>query len=110
MPNRKATTFNEYCKIALNEFNLKFIKTLTVDGGKEFSRYSNLEFVLKVDVHFADPYIFWKRGTNENTNALIREFSPKKFDFYTITQKEVDIVEGYLNNRPRKCLGYKASL
>ena len=110
MPNRKATTFNEHCKIALTEFDSKFIKTLTVDRGKEFAGYADLESDLKVNVYFADPYSSWQRGTNENTNGLIREFFPKKFDFSTITQKEVDIVEWYLNNRPRKCLGYKTPL
>ena len=110
MPNRKATTFNEHCKIALNEFNSKFIKTLTVNRGKEFTGYTDLESTLKVDVYFANPYSSWQRGRNENTNGLIREFFSKKFDFSTITQKEVDIVEWYLNNRPRKYLGYKTPL
>lgn len=59
MPNRKATTFNEHCKIALNEFDSKLIKTLTVDRGKEFAGYAYLESDLKVKVHFADPYSSW---------------------------------------------------
>lgn len=110
MPNRKAITFNEHCKITLNEFDSKSLKIFTLDRGKEFADYVYLESNLKVNVYFADPYSSWKRGTNENTNRLIREFFPKKFDFSTITQKEVDIVEGYLNNRLRKCLGYKPPL
>lgn len=110
MPNRKAITFNEHFKIALNEFESKFLKTLTVDRGKEFAGYVDLESDLKVNVYFADHYSSWQRGTNENTNGLIREFFSKKFDFSTITQKEVDIVKCYLNNRPRKCLGYKTPL
>jgi transposase, IS30 family len=110
MPNRKSSTFNKYCKLALKPLGSNFIKTLTVDRGKEFAGYEDLESTLNVDVYFADPYSSWQRGTNENTNGLIREFFPKKFDFSTITQDDVDIVENYLNNRPRKCLGYKTPL
>ena len=95
---------------AFNKFNNTTLKTLTVDRGKEFAGYLDLESTLKVDVYFADPYSSWQRGTNENTNGLIREFFPKKFDFSTITQEDVDIVENILNNRPRKCLGFKTPL
>lgn len=110
MPNRKSITFNEHCIEALGQFSDINLKTLTVDRGKEFAGYLELEQKLKVDVFFADPYSSWQRGTNENTNGLIREFFPKKFDFSTITQNDVDIVENILNNRPRKCLGYKTPL
>ena len=110
MPNRKSITFNKHCIEALSQFNNTSLKTLTVDRGKEFAGYLELEQNLNVDVFFADPYSSWQRGTNENTNGLIREFFPKKFDFSTITQDDVDIVENLLNNRPRKCLGYKTPL
>ena len=110
MPNRKYITFNKYCIEALGQFSDTNLKTLTVDCGKEFAGYLELEQKLKVDVFFADPYSSWQRGTNENTNGLIREFFPKKFDFSTITQNDVDIVKDILNNRPRKCLGYKTPL
>ena len=98
MQNRKASTFNEHCIIALGKFGRNNLKSLTVDRGKEFAGY------------FADAYSSWQRGSNENTNGLIREFFPKKFDFSTINQNHVDIVEDILNNRPRKCLGYKTPL
>lgn len=110
MPNRKSITFNEQCIKVLNQFTNIALKTLTVDRGKEFAGYLELEQNLNVNVFFADPYSSWQRGTNENTNGLIREFFPKKFDFSTITQDDVDIVENLLNNRPRKCLGYKTPL
>ena len=74
MPNRKAITFNEHCKITLNEFDSKSLKIFTLDRGKEFADYVYLESNLKVNVYLADPYSSWKRGTNENTNRLIREF------------------------------------
>ena len=110
MPDRKASTFNEHCIIALGIFNNTDVKSLTVDRGKEFAGYLELEDKLNLDVYFADAYSSWQRGTNENTNGLIREFFPKKFDFSTINQKCVDIVEDILNNRPRKCLGYKTPI
>ncbi len=94
----------------MSEFKNNTLKTLTVDHGKEFAGYLMLENILDVDVYFADPYSSWQRGTNENINGLIREFFPKKYDFSTITQKHVDIVENILNNRPRKCLGFKTPL
>ena len=110
MQNRKASTFNEHCIIALGKFGRNNLKSLTVDRGKEFAGYLELENKLDLDVYFADAYSSWQRGTNENTNGLIREFFPKKFDFSTINQNHVDIVEDILNNRPRKCLGYKTPL
>ena len=74
---------------------------------KEFAGYNEIENRLNIDVYFADPYSSWQRGTNENTNDLLREFYAKKFNFATITQEELDIVVNIINNRPRKCLGYK---
>ena len=55
----------------------------------------------------ADPYASWQRGTNENTNGLIREFYPKKYNFSGITQDDLNKVVAKINNRPRRCLGYK---
>ena len=87
----------------------KLIKTFAVDRGKEFTGYNEIEKTLNIDVYFAGPYASWQRGTNENTNGLLREFYPKKFDFSTITQNKLDVVVNIINNRPRKCLGYKTS-
>jgi len=59
-----------------------------------------------MQVYFADPRSPWQRGTNENTNGLLRQFFPKGTDFNQITGKEIRRVENLLNNRPRKSLGY----
>ncbi|MGI8493744.1 MAG: IS30 family transposase, partial [Pyrinomonadaceae bacterium] len=56
---------------------------------------------------FAHPYHSWERGLNENTNGLIRQFFPKQTDFATITDKDIQLVEDKLNNRPRKTLNYQ---
>jgi IS30 family transposase len=64
--------------------------------------------LLKADCYFADPYSSWQRGSNENTNGLIRQYFPKKTDFTTLSDKEIAEVERKLNNRPRKRLGFKS--
>lgn len=107
MDNRKSTTFNLLCFKVFEPISNKLIKTFAVDRGKEFAGYNEIEKTLNIDVYFADPYASWQRGTNENTNGLLREFYPKKFDFSTITQNKLDVVVNIINNRPRKCLGYK---
>ena len=109
MDNRKSTTFNLLCFKVFEPISNKLIKTFAVDRGKEFTGYNEIEKTLNIDVYFADPYASWQRGTNENTNGLLREFYPKKFDFSTITQNKLDVVVNIINNRPRKCLGYKTS-
>ena len=107
MDDRKSATFNSHCFEAFKFISNTLIKTFTVDRGKEFAGYNEIEKRLNIDVYFADPYASWQRGTNENTNGLVREFYPKRFDFSTITQNELDVVVNIINNRPRKCLGYK---
>ena len=107
MKNRKSSTFNLHCFKAFEPISNELIKTCTVDRDREFAIYNEIENTLNIDVYFADPYASWQRGTNENTNGLLREFYPKRFDFSTITQNDLDIVVNIINNRPRKCLGYK---
>ncbi|OGN13572.1 MAG: transposase [Candidatus Yanofskybacteria bacterium RIFCSPHIGHO2_02_FULL_43_15c] len=68
---------------------------------KLFTRDTN------VKVYFAHPYSPWERGTNENTNGLIRQFFPKKTDFSKVTLKEIKRAQDLLNGRPRKVLGWK---
>ena len=110
MDNRKSATFNLHCFKAFEPISNELIKTFTVDRGKEFAGYNEIENRLNTDVYFADPYASWQRGTNENINGLLREIYPKRFDFSTITQNELDVVVNIINNRPRKCLGYKTTV
>ena len=107
MENRKSLTLNFHCFTAFKDIPTNLIKTFTVDRGKEFAGYVDIENTLNIDVYFADAYASWQRGTNGNTNGLLREFYPKKFDFSSINQKELDNIVTIINNRPRKCLGYK---
>jgi IS30 family transposase len=82
-------------------------QTLTLDNGKEFTQFKELERKTGLKIYFADPYSAWQRGTNENTNGLLRQYFPKGTDFRNISEKEVAIVVKKLNNRPRKCLNYQ---
>lgn len=82
-------------------------QTLTRDRGAENLGYKAIEKDLGVHCFFAHAYHSWERGSNENTNGLIRRFFPKKTDFRTVTDQEIQQVEYLLNTRPRKRLGWK---
>jgi len=86
------------------------VNTITYDNGKEFAEHYHVSERLNIQTYFADPYSSWQRGTNENTNGLIRQFFPKKMSFEKITRKQTDYVENLLNNRPRKILDYATPL
>lgn len=81
--------------------------TLTVDNGKEFARFKDIEERAGLTVYFADPYAAWQRGTNENTNGLLRQFHPKGSDFRSITDKDLAFSVRMINHRPRKCLNFR---
>ena len=82
-------------------------KSLTVDNGGENAGHQEITNQLGLAVYFAHPYHFWERGTNENTNGLIRYYFPKGTDFATISDERISEVEKKLNTRPRKRLDYK---
>lgn len=82
-------------------------KSLTLDNGTEFSESDRLTEELSLDVYFADPYCSWQRGTNENTNGLLRQYFPKGTDFTKVPAEAVARAKQSLNNRPRKRLGYR---
>ena len=85
----------------------KKVHTLTSDNGKEFAQHKSIAKSLDADFYFAHPYASWERGTNENMNGLIRQYFPKHRDFRTVTEEEIQFAMNRLNNRPRKCLGYR---
>jgi IS30 family transposase len=84
--------------------------TITSDNGAENQNWKYVESEIKTQWYFANPYHSWERGTNENTNGLIREYFPKKTDFTMISEEELSLVEYKLNTRPRKRLNYLTPL
>jgi IS30 family transposase len=82
------------------------VETLTNDNGKEFAEHQMVSSALATNVYFAHPYSSWERGTNENTNGLIRQYLPKDRNLSTLTTKEELMIMDRLNLRPRKCLGF----
>jgi IS30 family transposase len=90
-------------------------KTITADNGSEFLDYRSMERSLRnpecsrVKVYYAHPYSAWERGTNENSNQIIRRFIPKGTDIGKISKTAIDRIERWMNNYPRKILGYKTA-
>jgi len=81
--------------------------TITADNGSEFHGYKRLEQDLDLKFYFATPHHAWERGTNENTNGLIRQYLPKGTSMAKLTQHDCDVIATKLNTRPRKRLDYR---
>jgi len=81
-------------------------RSVTLDNGKEFAQHEEIARDTVMDVLFAHPYHSWERGTNENTNGLIRRIHPKQSSFAGIGRAELKRIDTFLNDRPRKCLGW----
>jgi IS30 family transposase len=105
--NRKSKTVTKAFANSLNTLPNYIKKSMTYDNGMEMANHKWLANKTGIDIYFAHPYSSWERGTNENTNGLIRRFFPKGTDFNNITLKQLKEAEYKLNNRPRKVLGYR---
>jgi len=96
------------------KFKEKF-KTITVDNGSEFLDYKILELSVtnpeqqRVKMYYTHPYSSWERGTNENSNKLIRRFIPKGTDIGKMSQAMIKRIETWMNNYPRTIFGYKSA-
>jgi len=84
-----------------------YLKSITFDNGKEFSGHQKVSLALNTDCYFAHPYASWERGTNENTNGLIRQYLPKSRNLKNVCVEEEIMIMDQLNLRPRKCLDFK---
>lgn len=92
----------------LSELPKQHRRSLTVDRGTEFARHREITSSLKkMPVYFCDPHSPWQRGTNENTNGLLRQYIPKSEDIALWTDEEIRYIVGKINMRPRKCLNWK---
>ena len=96
------------------DFKVKF-KTITFDNGSEFLDWKSLEVSIlepsrqRTTTYFAHAYSSWERGTNENQNRMIRRFIPKGTDIAEVSEQEIKTIETWMNNYPRKILGYKTA-
>ena len=107
VPNLQAATVRQAAARRYATTPAALRKTLTLDNGKEFAEHEQLEVEAALKIYFAKPYCAWQRGTNENTNGLIRQFFPKGTDLANIPEHRFTKVQQLLNDRPRKRLGYR---
>jgi IS30 family transposase len=105
--DRQAETVREAIVELFRPLPSSLRKTLTLDNGKEFAEHEQLAAGTALHVYFAEPYCAWQRGTNENTNGLVRQFFPKGSDMAHAPVKQFEKVQHLLNNRPRRRLGYR---
>lgn len=95
-------------KKLLTKYPKKATKSATLDNGKENFNHTKLNQI-GIKTYFCDPYCSWQKGSNENHNGILRRYIPKKTDFSSFTQLELDAIVYEINNRPRKCLDYETS-
>lgn len=106
MPDRKAATMAETVIRMLSGFPPEIVKTITCDRGSEFANWQTIEKELNCQVYFADPYCAWQKGTNENSNGLLREFYPKGRNLSHVSPKTLLRNLSLINERPRKVLNF----
>jgi transposase, IS30 family len=107
LPDGRSASLNRGAIRAFKKLPAHVRATFTADNGSEFVEHRVLAKRLGLQTFFADPYSSWQRGSNENTNGLIRQYFPKKHDFGSTSHQRVARVAQKLNNRPRKCLAYQ---
>lgn len=107
IPDGRSETFMSATIAAMQG---KPVKSFTADNGKEFAAHALLTKAFGAEVYFCDPSAPGQRGTNENTNGLLRQFFPKRSSFERVSQADVDHAVWLLNNRPRKCLRWDSPL
>jgi IS30 family transposase len=105
--NHKADVVADALAAAIQRLPGQLAKSLTWDQGHEMAQHARLTAATGVEVYFCDPKSPWQRGSNENTNGLLRQYLPKSLDFRTLTQADFDATALELNERPRQTLGFK---
>ena len=107
IPHRRDDVFKDASINAFSNIPKCLKKSITVDNGTEFTSHKELSAKTNMDIYFCDPYSPWQRGSNENTNHLLRQYFPKGSSFLDFDDKQLAFVVNLLNNRPRKRLGFK---
>ena len=110
LADKKAATLSSATTTVMKGLPKRLRRTMTPDNGKEFADFKTIERELGLKVYFANPRSPWERGTNENTNGLLRDYLPKGSDFSQVTSARLAQIQKMLNNRPRKCLNYRTPL
>jgi transposase, IS30 family len=110
LPDAKASSVLAALTQALGQQPAGMCRTLTYDRGTEMAQHEELAKRLKIDVYFCDPHAPWQRGTNENTNGLIRQYLPKGTDLSVYPQTYLNDIARALNTRPRRALGFLTPL
>jgi transposase, IS30 family len=110
LDRKTAAETNKAVTKALRDLPPKAKRTLTLDNGTENAKHEELTTMLGIKCYFAHPYAAWQRGSNEQINGLIRRYLPKGTDFSKIDKDQIKKIEKLINNRPRKCLGFKTPL
>ena len=108
IPNRQDKAFTVATIAAFAKISGKLKKSFTVDNGKEFAAHKELAEGTGMKVYFCDPYSPWQRGSNENTNGLLRQYFPKRSSFADVSDEQLQAVVDLINNRPRKRLGFRS--
>lgn len=107
LKNREAVTVRKSFTKEIKQLPRQMKLTLTYDQGREMAEHKLFSRQTRVKVYFAHPGSPWERGTNENTNGLIRQFFPKGTDFNRVSRREIKKVQHLLNGRPRKILKWQ---
>jgi len=95
-------------KVVVDLLKDKPVKSLSLDNGSEFANFREIEKQISSPIYFAEPHKPWQRGTNENTNDILRFFFPKGTNFHEVSDEELEKVVYLINTRPRKCLNWKS--
>lgn len=102
-PNRQADVVARLIIDYLKQYPSELVKTITTDNGTEFADWQTIEKELNCEVYFCDTFCAWQKGSNENSNGLLREFFPKGYNLSRYTQVYIDKKVNLINNGPRKC-------
>ena len=107
IPSKETTVVVAALSRHIRKLPVSLRRSLTWDRGHEMAQHKTFSVATDVKVYFCDPHSPWQRGTNENTNRLLRQYLPKKMDLSRYTQSELDKIALRLNQRPRKTLEFQ---